>query len=131
MSTNHGEIPIQIFAINRSDVSVDENLANQYQITLDELWENYFGSSSYSSSVLPFVNDSDWLIWSDWGGACSLKDEDGNSLHATPQEHWRDFYILDSNGQVHAVFNLTEDDLSNDENYNKIKDALLQANQSQ
>ena len=33
-------IPIQIFAINRSDVSVDEALAEQYQITLDELWDN-------------------------------------------------------------------------------------------
>ena len=67
LSSNHGDIPIQIFAINRSDVSVDEALAEQYQITLDELWENYFGPSSYSSSVLPFVNDNDWLIWSDWG----------------------------------------------------------------
>ena len=131
LSTNHGDIPIQIFAINRSDVSVDESLAGQYQITLDELWENYFGPSSYSSSVLPFVNDNDWLIWSDWGQSCSLEDENGSLLHATPQEHWRDFYILDTNGQVRAVFNLTDNDLSNEENYTKIKNALLGANQSQ
>ena len=131
MSSNHGDVPIQIFAINRSDVSVDEALAEQYQITLDELWENYFGPSSYSSSVLPFVNDNDWLIWSDWGESCSLEDESGNPLHTTPQEHWRDFYILDPNGQVRAVYNLTDNDLSNEENYATIKNALLEASESQ
>ena len=131
MSSNHGDIPIQIFAINRSDVSVDEALAEQYQITLDELGKNYFGPSSYSSSVLPFVNDNDWLIWSDWGESCSLEDESRNPLHTTPQEHWRDFYILDPNGQVRAVYNLTDNDLSNEENYTTIKNALLEASELQ
>ena len=131
MSINHGDVPIQIFAINRTDVSVDEALAEQYQITLDELWENYFGPSSYSSSVLPFVNDNDWLIWSDWGETCALKDESGNPLHTTPQEHWRDFYILDPNGQVRAVFNLTDNNLSDEENYTTIKNALLEASELQ
>jgi hypothetical protein len=130
LSTNHGDIPIRIFAINRSDVSVDEALAEQYGISLLELWEGYFGTSSPSPSVLPFVNDSDWLIWSDWGEDCPLQDEAGNPLHATTQEHWRDLYILDPNGEVHAVYNLTDNNLSDSSNYDAIKNIFLEAYQT-
>ena len=51
--------------------------------------------------VSPFVNDNDWLIWSDWGQTCSLEDENGTPLYNTP----RALVILysDPNGQVRAV----------------------------
>ena len=125
LTTNYGDIPIRIFAINRSDVAVNEALAEQYGMPLSDLWASFFGSSSPSPSSLPFVNDSDWNIWSDWGEVCSLTDEDGNPLHTTPQEHWRDFYIIDKNGQVQAVFNLTETNLSDPVNYDEVKNSLI------
>ena len=125
LSTNYGGVPIRIFAINRSNVAVNESLAEQYGMSLSDLWASFFGPSSPSPSTLPFVNDSNWTIWSEWGDSCSLTDDEGNPLHSTPEEHWRDFYIIDKHGQLQAVFNLTQTNLSDPVNYDIVKNTLL------
>ena len=94
---------------------------------LEDLWASFFGPSSPSASTLPFVNDDNWAIWSDWGDSCSLLDEQGQTLHATPQDHWRDLYILDQEGAVYAVYNLTDNNLSDAANYETIKNVFLGA----
>ena len=94
---------------------------------LADLWASFFGPSSPSSSILPFVNDYDWTIWTDWGYSCSLLDEEGQMLHQNVQEHWRDLYILDGEGKVSSIFNLTSNNLSDPEKYDIVKQAFLDA----
>ena len=103
LETNHPELRIQLLAINRTDVAVNEALATQYQMSLNELWTSFFGPDSPSQSNLPFVNDFEWAIWGSWGEFCTIEEADpdtGSSgtvpAHVEPADHWRDLYILNA-----------------------------------
>jgi hypothetical protein len=58
-------------------------------------------------------------IWQEWGQHCQeLEHEEWN-------EHWRDVYILDGQNSVAAVYNLTVNSLSTEENYMELKSMLI------
>ena len=134
LETNHPELRIQLLAINRTDVAVNEALATQYQMSLNELWTSFFGPDSPSQSNLPFVNDFEWAIWGSWGEFCTIEEADpdtGSSgtvpAHVEPADHWRDLYILNADSEILAIYNLTSHNLSVPGNYNEIKDMLIAA----
>ena len=64
------------------------------------------------SGTLPIVQDSaDLDIWATWGGI------------------WRDVAILDTQNQFIEFYNLTQNNLSTVENYNELKQKLIDAAQ--
>ena len=110
---------------------MNEALAEQYQMPLDDLWSSFFGPDSSSQSNLPFVNDLEWAIWGSWGRYCTIEEQVSDTgyetrlAHIEPSDHWRDLYILDAKNELLAVYNLTTHNLSDPENYNGIKELLV------
>ena len=133
LDTDYPDLSIEILAINRTDVALNEALAEQYQLPLDELWTSFFGPESPSQSSLPFVNDLEWAIWGSWGEYCTIEGENPDTAsettlaHISPSDHWRDLYILSADNELLAVYNLTTYNLSQPENYNEIKSLLIEA----
>ena len=132
MDAEYPELQIEILAINRTDVAVNEALAAQYQMPLDELWSSFFGPESPSQSTLPFVNDVEWAIWGSWGEYCTIEElvsdtgSETTLAHLDPSDHWRDLYILDAENELLAIYNLTTHNLSQPVNYNEIKNLLIE-----
>ena len=62
------------------------------------------GASSLSSNInLPMVQDSNTLgIWNDWDAG------------------WRDVFILNENNELVMIYNLTQNNLGNTNNYNTL-----------
>ena len=66
------------------------------------------------AGTLPIVQDSaDLDIWTNWGG------------------QWRDVAILDPQNQFIEFYNLTLNNLSVEENYDELKQKLIDAAESQ
>ena len=73
------------------------------------------GTSSFDEThALPMVNDNSTdNIWIQW------------------ESIWRDFYILNRNNELIEIYNLTEHNLNDPQNYQELKQKILTAVQSQ
>ena len=77
-------------------------------------WSNGLTNRMGQLGVLPIVQDNANLnIWQSWGG------------------QWRDVVILDADNQVVEYFNANDNELSNEQNYNALKQALINAAETQ
>ena len=72
------------------------------------------GTASFTTShTLPMVQDDYTLeIWSDWGA------------------QWRDVYVLNENNELVLIYNLTQYSLADINNYNTLKQHLIDAAQA-
>ena len=73
------------------------------------------GTTSFTEAhALPMVNDSEtdniWVAW---------------------ESQWRDFYILNRNNELIEVYNLTQHNLNDENNYNELKQKLIDAAQEE
>ena len=71
-------------------------------------------SSSTEAHALPMVHDNETdTIWLSWEG------------------QWRDFYLLNRNNELVEVYNLTQNNLNDETNYNELKQKLIEAAQEE
>ena len=56
-----------------------------------------------------------------------VHDNENDAIWQSWESQWRDFYILNRNNELIEVYNLTQNSLNDETNYNELKQKLIEA----
>ena len=110
-----------------------ELTAEHPELNISILAINMIGAESGTvqaaeSGSLPIVNDSETeTIWEHWGETAGTAPDTMEYCAENDCGQWRDLFILDRQNQPIAIYNLTLNNLSDDANYNELKQMLIDA----